>query len=98
GVAARGLRVARTTEEIASQFESAVREAVAAFGRGECFVERYLDKPRHVETQCLADSPGHVVIVATRACSRQRRHQNLVEEAPAPFITPEQDKQLRTAS
>jgi len=98
GGGGRGLKVARTTEEIASQFESAVREAVAAFGRGECFVERYLDKPRHVETQCLADSHGNVVIVSTRDCSLQRRHQKLVEEAPAPFITTEQDKQLRTAS
>jgi acetyl-CoA/propionyl-CoA carboxylase, biotin carboxylase, biotin carboxyl carrier protein len=98
GGGGRGLKVARTTEEIASQFESAVREAVAAFGRGECFVERYLDKPRHVETQCLADSHGNVVIVSTRDCSLQRRHQKLVEEAPAPFISPEQDKQLRTAS
>ena len=98
GGGGRGLKVARTTEEIASQFESAVREAVAAFGRGECFVERYLDKPRHVETQCLADSRGNVVIVSTRDCSLQRRHQKLVEEAPAPFLTPEQDKQLRTAS
>jgi len=98
GGGGRGLKVARTTDEIASQFESAVREAVAAFGRGECFVERYLDKPRHVETQCLADSRGNVVIVSTRDCSLQRRHQKLVEEAPAPFLTPEQDKQLRTAS
>ncbi len=98
GGGGRGLKVARTTEEIASQFESAVREAVAAFGRGECFVERYLDKPRHVETQCLADSHGNVVIVSTRDCSLQRRHQKLVEEAPAPFLTAEQDKQLRTAS
>jgi acetyl-CoA/propionyl-CoA carboxylase, biotin carboxylase, biotin carboxyl carrier protein len=98
GGGGRGLKVARTTEEIAGQFESAVREAVAAFGRGECFVEKYLDKPRHVETQCLADSRGNVVIVSTRDCSLQRRHQKLVEEAPAPFLTPEQDKQLRTAS
>jgi len=98
GGGGRGLKVARTTDEIASQFESAVREAVAAFGRGECFVERYLDKPRHVETQCLADSHGNVVIVSTRDCSLQRRHQKLVEEAPAPFLTAEQDKQLRTAS
>src|SRR5215469_5666164 len=98
GGGGRGLKVARTTEEIASQFESAVREAVAAFGRGECFVERYLDKPRHVETQCLADSHGNVVIVSTRDCSLQRRHQKLVEEAPAPFLTAAQDKQLRTAS
>ncbi len=98
GGGGRGLKVARTTEEIASQFESAVREAVAAFGRGECFVERYLDKPRHVETQCLADAHGNVVIVSTRDCSLQRRHQKLVEEAPAPFLTMEQDKQLRAAS
>ncbi len=98
GGGGRGLKVARTTDEIASQFESAVREAVAAFGRGECFVERYLDRPRHVETQCLADAHGNVVIVSTRDCSLQRRHQKLVEEAPAPFLTTEQDKQLRTAS
>ncbi|HTX85156.1 MAG TPA: biotin carboxylase N-terminal domain-containing protein [Streptosporangiaceae bacterium] len=98
GGGGRGLKVARTADEIASQFESAVREAVAAFGRGECFVERYLDKPRHVETQCLADSHGNVVIVSTRDCSLQRRHQKLVEEAPAPFLSAEQDKQLRTAS
>jgi len=98
GGGGRGLKVARTTDEIASQFESAVREAVAAFGRGECFVERYLDKPRHVETQCLADTHGNIVIVSTRDCSLQRRHQKLVEEAPAPFLSAEQDKQLRTAS
>ena len=98
GGGGRGLKVARTAEEIAPQFESAVREAVAAFGRGECFVERYLDRPRHVETQCLADTHGNVVIVSTRDCSLQRRHQKLVEEAPAPFLTAEQDKQLRTAS
>jgi acetyl-CoA/propionyl-CoA carboxylase biotin carboxyl carrier protein len=98
GGGGRGLKVARTTGEIASQFESAVREAVAAFGRGECFVERYLDRPRHVETQCLADAHGNVVIVSTRDCSLQRRHQKLVEEAPAPFLTAEQDKQLREAS
>ncbi|HEY2641604.1 MAG TPA: biotin carboxylase N-terminal domain-containing protein [Streptosporangiaceae bacterium] len=98
GGGGRGLKVARTADEIAGQFESAVREAVAAFGRGECFVERYLDRPRHVETQCLADSRGNVVIVSTRDCSLQRRHQKLVEEAPAPFLTAEQDKQLRTAS
>jgi acetyl-CoA/propionyl-CoA carboxylase, biotin carboxylase, biotin carboxyl carrier protein len=98
GGGGRGLKVARTLEEIPSQFESAVREAVAAFCRGECFVERYLDKPRHVETQCLADSHGNVVVVSTRDCSLQRRHQKLVEEAPAPFLTTEQDKLLRTAS
>ena len=98
GGGGRGLRVARTTEEIASQFESAVREAVASFGRGECFVERYLDRPRHVETQCLADRHGNVVIASTRDCSLQRRHQKLVEEAPAPFLTSEQDKLLRESS
>jgi acetyl-CoA/propionyl-CoA carboxylase, biotin carboxylase, biotin carboxyl carrier protein len=98
GGGGRGLRVARTTEEIASRFESAVREAVASFGRGECFVERYLDRPRHVETQCLADTHGNVVIASTRDCSLQRRHQKLVEEAPAPFLTPEQDKLLRESS
>jgi acetyl-CoA/propionyl-CoA carboxylase biotin carboxyl carrier protein len=98
GGGGRGLRVARTQDEIEAQFESAVREAVAAFGRGECFVERYLDRPRHVETQCLADSLGNVVIVSTRDCSLQRRHQKLVEEAPAPFITPEQDRLLRESS
>jgi acetyl-CoA/propionyl-CoA carboxylase, biotin carboxylase, biotin carboxyl carrier protein len=98
GGGGRGLKVARTTQEIAEQFDSAVREAVASFGRGECFVERYLDRPRHVETQCLADAHGTVVIVSTRDCSLQRRHQKLVEEAPAPFLTAEQDKQLRAAS
>jgi acetyl-CoA/propionyl-CoA carboxylase biotin carboxyl carrier protein len=98
GGGGRGLKVARTIEEIPSQFESAVREAVAAFGRGECFVERYLDRPRHVETQCLADLHGNVVIASTRDCSLQRRHQKLVEEAPAPFLTAEQDELLRTAS
>jgi len=98
GGGGRGLKVARTLAEIPSQFESAVRESVAAFGRGECFAERYLDKPRHVETQCLADSHGNVVVVSTRDCSLQRRHQKLVEEAPAPFLTTQQDKQLRTAS
>jgi len=98
GGGGRGLKVARTIDEIPGQFESAVREAVAAFGRGECFVERYLDKPRHVETQCLADTHGNVTVVSTRDCSLQRRHQKLVEEAPAPFLTAEQDKLLRTAS
>ena len=98
GGGGRGLRVARTLDEVADQYESAVREAVAAFGRGECFVERYLDKPRHVETQCLADQHGNVVVVSTRDCSLQRRHQKLVEEAPAPFLTPEQTEQLYAAS
>jgi acetyl-CoA/propionyl-CoA carboxylase biotin carboxyl carrier protein len=98
GGGGRGLKVARTTEEIAPQFESAVREAVAAFGRGECFVERYLDRPRHVETQCLADAHGTVMVVSTRDCSLQRRHQKLVEEAPAPFLTAEQEQLLRESS
>ena len=98
GGGGRGLKVARTTEEIAPQFESAVREAVAAFGRGECFVERYLDRPRHVETQCLADAHGTVMVVSTRDCSLQRRHQKLVEEAPAPFLTAEQERLLRESS
>jgi acetyl-CoA/propionyl-CoA carboxylase, biotin carboxylase, biotin carboxyl carrier protein len=87
GGGGRGLKVARAIEEIPELFASAVREAVTAFGRGECFVERYLDRPRHVETQCLADVQGHVVVVSTRDCSLQRRHQKLVEEAPAPFLT-----------
>ncbi|MHB1431899.1 MAG: acetyl-CoA carboxylase biotin carboxylase subunit, partial [Streptosporangiaceae bacterium] len=98
GGGGRGLKVARTADEIESQFESAVREAVAAFGRGECFVERYLDRPRHVETQCLADAHGNVVVISTRDCSLQRRHQKLVEEAPAPFLTAEQEALLRESS
>lgn len=98
GGGGRGLKVARTIEEIPELYDSAVREAVAAFGRGECFVERYLDKPRHVETQCLADAHGNVVVVSTRDCSLQRRHQKLVEEAPAPFLSAEQTAQLYAAS
>ena len=98
GGGGRGLKVARTADEIDALYESAVREATAAFGRGECFVERFLDRPRHVETQCLADDFGTVVVVSTRDCSLQRRHQKLVEEAPAPFLTHEQDTQLREAS
>jgi acetyl-CoA/propionyl-CoA carboxylase, biotin carboxylase, biotin carboxyl carrier protein len=98
GGGGRGLKVARTADEIDELFESAVREATAAFGRGECFVERYLDTPRHVETQCLADAHGTVVVVSTRDCSLQRRHQKLVEEAPAPFLTPGQEAQLYAAS
>jgi len=98
GGGGRGLKVARTREEIPELFDSAVREAVAAFGRGECFVERFLDKPRHVETQCLADAHGNVVVVSTRDCSLQRRHQKLVEEAPAPFLSADQEQQLVTAS
>ncbi|MDR6904676.1 acetyl-CoA/propionyl-CoA carboxylase biotin carboxyl carrier protein [Agromyces sp. 3263] len=98
GGGGRGLKVARTREEVPELFESATREAVAAFGRGECFVEKYLDKPRHVETQCLADAHGNVVVVSTRDCSLQRRHQKLVEEAPAPFLTEEQNRLLYEAS
>nr|WP_246573484.1 biotin carboxylase N-terminal domain-containing protein [Kineosporia corallincola] len=98
GGGGRGLKVVRDAVDIPDQYASAVREAVAAFGRGECFVERYLDRPRHVETQCLADQFGNVVIVSTRDCSLQRRHQKLVEEAPAPFLTAEQEQQLYSAS
>lgn len=98
GGGGRGLKVARETDEITEMFDSAVREATAAFGRGECFVERYLDSPRHVETQCLADAHGTVVVVSTRDCSLQRRHQKLVEEAPAPFLTPEQEQLLVDSS
>jgi acetyl-CoA/propionyl-CoA carboxylase biotin carboxyl carrier protein len=94
GGGGRGLKIARTKEEVPELFESAVREAVAAFGRGECFVERYLDKPRHVETQVLADTHGNVVVVSTRDCSLQRRYQKVVEEAPAPFLSQEQLDQL----
>ena len=98
GGGGRGLKIARTKDEVPELYESAVREAVAAFGRGECFVERYLDKPRHVETQVLADSHGNVVVVSTRDCSLQRRYQKVVEEAPAPFLTGEQTAQLYDAS
>jgi acetyl-CoA/propionyl-CoA carboxylase biotin carboxyl carrier protein len=98
GGGGRGLKIARTKEEIPELYESAVREAVAAFGRGECFVERYLDKPRHVETQVLADSHGNVVVVSTRDCSLQRRYQKVVEEAPAPFLSEEQTRQIYDAS
>lgn len=98
GGGGRGLKVARTIEEIPELFESAVREAVTAFGRGECLVEKFLDRPRHVETQCLADQHGNVVVVSTRDCSLQRRNQKLVEEAPAPFLTEEQRAELVRAS
>jgi len=98
GGGGRGLKVARTLEEIPELYDSAVREAVAAFGRGECFVERYLDRPRHVETQVLADQHGNAVVVSTRDCSLQRRHQKLVEEAPAPFLSDEQVEELYRAS
>jgi len=98
GGGGRGLKVAREMSEVAEAYESAVREAVSAFGRGECFVEKFLDRPRHVETQCLADSHGNVVVVSTRDCSLQRRHQKLVEEAPAPFLTDEQVARLYDSS
>ena len=98
GGGGRGLRVAWTMAEIPERFESAIREAAASFGRGDCFAERYIETPRHVETQCLADRHGTVVVVSTRDCTLQRRHQKLVEEAPAPFLTGEQDNILRTAS
>ena len=98
GGGGRGIKVAYQESEITELFESATREAVAAFGRGECFVEKYLEKPRHVETQCLADSAGNVVVVSTRDCSLQRRHQKLIEEAPAPFLSPEQVTKLYDSS
>ena len=98
GGGGRGLKVAYERDEVAELFESATREAVAAFGRGECFVEKYLEKPRHVETQCLADAHGNVVVVSTRDCSLQRRHQKLVEEAPAPFLTDDQIERLYSSS
>lgn len=98
GGGGRGLKVVRSRDQVEELFESATREAIAAFGRGECFVEKYLDKPRHVETQCLADQHGNVVIVSTRDCSLQRRHQKLVEEAPAPYITESQRSSLYESS
>ena len=98
GGGGRGLKVARTMQEIPELYDSAVREAIAGFGRGECFVERYLDKPRHVETQVLVDKHGHAVVVSTRDCSLQRRHQKLVEEAPAPFLTDAQNEELYRSS
>jgi acetyl-CoA/propionyl-CoA/long-chain acyl-CoA carboxylase, biotin carboxylase, biotin carboxyl carrier protein len=98
GGGGRGLKVVRERAEIAELYDSAVREAVSAFGRGECFVERYLDRPRHVETQCLADTAGNVVVVSTRDCSLQRRHQKLVEEAPAPLLSADQERTLYQSS
>ncbi len=98
GGGGRGLKVAYKREDIPELFASAVREAITGFGRGECFVERYLDKPRHVETQVLVDAHGNAVVVSTRDCSLQRRHQKLVEEAPAPFLTKAQEDQLYTSS
>jgi acetyl-CoA/propionyl-CoA carboxylase, biotin carboxylase, biotin carboxyl carrier protein len=98
GGGGRGMKVARTIEEIPELFESATREAVSAFGRGECFVERYLDKPRHVEAQVIADQHGNVVVAGTRDCSLQRRFQKLVEEAPAPFLTDAQRKEIHESA
>ena len=98
GGGGRGLKVARTLEEIPELFASAVREAISGFGRGECFVERYLDKPRHVETQVLVDKHGNAIVVSTRDCSLQRRHQKLVEEAPAPFLSQTQIDELYRSS
>lgn len=98
GGGGRGLKVAHTMEEIPELFASAVREAISGFGRGECFVERYLDKPRHVETQVLLDKHGHAVVISTRDCSLQRRHQKLVEEAPAPFLSKAQEEELYKSS
>ncbi|WP_066299233.1 acetyl/propionyl/methylcrotonyl-CoA carboxylase subunit alpha [Arthrobacter luteolus] len=98
GGGGRGIKVARTLEEIPELYDSAVREATAAFGRGECFIERFLDSPRHVETQCLADAHGNVVVISTRDCSLQRRNQKLVEEAPAPFLTADQNQRLYESS
>jgi acetyl-CoA/propionyl-CoA carboxylase biotin carboxyl carrier protein len=98
GGGGRGMKVARTMEEIPELYEAAVREAVAAFGSGVCFAEQYLERPRHVETQCLADAYGNVAVLSTRDCSLQRRHQKLVEEAPAPFLTPEQHDAIVAAS
>ncbi|MDO5633331.1 MAG: biotin carboxylase N-terminal domain-containing protein [Micrococcus sp.] len=98
GGGGRGIKVARVRDEIPELYDSAVREAIAAFGRGECFVERFLDRPRHVETQCLADAHGGVVVVSTRDCSLQRRNQKLVEEAPAPFLSEEQNQRLVESS
>ena len=98
GGGGRGIKIVREESEIEEAFDSATREAIAAFGRGECFVEKYLDRPRHVETQCLADAHGNVVVISTRDCSLQRRHQKLVEEAPAPFLTTEQNQRLYESS
>ncbi|OBF27929.1 acetyl/propionyl/methylcrotonyl-CoA carboxylase subunit alpha [Mycobacterium sp. ACS4331] len=98
GGGGRGMKVARSIEEIPELFESATREAVAAFGRGECFVERYLDKPRHVEAQVIADKHGNVIVAGTRDCSLQRRFQKLVEEAPAPFLTDAQRKEIHESA
>lgn len=98
GGGGRGMKIAWRMDEVAELYESAVREAVTAFGRGECFVEQFLDKPRHIEAQVIADTHGHVVVMGTRDCSLQRRNQKLVEEAPAPFITDEQRERIHSAA
>ncbi len=98
GGGGRGIKVVRSADKITELYDSAVREATAAFGRGDCFIERFLDAPRHVETQCLADAHGNVVVVSTRDCSLQRRNQKLVEEAPAPFLTPQQRQRIYESS
>lgn len=98
GGGGRGIKIVRKRSEIPDSYESAVREATAAFGRGECFVERFLDAPRHLETQCLADKNGNVIVISTRDCSLQRRNQKLVEEAPAPYLSDDQEQQLYDAS
>ncbi|MDQ0102717.1 acetyl-CoA/propionyl-CoA carboxylase biotin carboxyl carrier protein [Paenarthrobacter nicotinovorans] len=98
GGGGRGLKVVRELAEVEEAFDSAVREAVAAFGRGECFVEQYLDRPRHVEAQIIADKQGNVIVVGTRDCSLQRRHQKLVEEAPAPFLSDAQRQKIYDGS
>ncbi|ALV06645.1 acetyl-CoA/propionyl-CoA carboxylase biotin carboxyl carrier protein [Roseateles depolymerans] len=98
GGGGRGMKVVWKMEDVAEQFDSAVREATAAFGRGECFVEQFLDRPRHVEAQVMADSLGQVVVLGTRDCSLQRRNQKLVEEAPAPFLSDEQRERIHSAA
>lgn len=98
GGGGRGIKVAWKMEEIADLYESAVREATVAFGRGECFLERFLDRPRHIEAQVIADRHGNVLVLGTRDCSAQRRNQKLIEEAPAPFLTPEQRERIHAAA
>ncbi|WP_344124853.1 ATP-grasp domain-containing protein, partial [Kocuria aegyptia] len=98
GGGGRGMRVVRELEGVEEAFASAAREAQGAFGRGECFIERFLDRPRHVEAQVVADAHGHVVVLGTRDCSLQRRHQKLVEEAPAPFLTEDQRQRIHAAA
>ncbi|HEY8293721.1 MAG TPA: biotin carboxylase N-terminal domain-containing protein [Micrococcaceae bacterium] len=98
GGGGRGLKVVRSLAEVEESFDSAVRESMAAFGRGECYVEKFLDSPRHIEAQVLADAHGTIAVVGTRDCSLQRRHQKLVEEAPAPFLTAEQREQIHASA